>query len=184
MTPKRLSMTGKRLSATGMGARLPLAVLAAAVLAPSLAFAQLDTRSPIDLSADSSVVDNAACVSEWRGNVEALQGKTRLRSDSMKVYGVKGDCSQADSLIADGNVYYVTSDRNVRADHAVYDSGSQIITLTGNVIIVQGKNVVRADKAVINTKTGETQLQSPGRAKGGRVRGVFYPSQKPQADKK
>lgn len=162
--------------------RLALAALAVAAAAPSLALAQLDTRSPIDLSADSSVVDNESCVSEWRGNVEALQGRTRLRSDSMKVYGVKGDCSQASNLVADGNVYYVTADRNVRADHAVYEANSEIITLTGNVIIVQGKNVVRADKAVINGKTGETQLQSPGRAKGGRVRGVFYPSDKPQAD--
>jgi lipopolysaccharide export system protein LptA len=176
MTPERLSMTGAR-------NRLSLAILAAALLAPGLAFAQLDTRSPIDLSADSSVVDNATCISEWKGNVEALQGRTRLRSDSMKVHGTKGDCSQADSLVADGNVYYVTADRNVRADHAVYDSGSEIITLTGNVIIVQGKNVVRSDKAVINTKTGETQLQSAGRANGGRVRGVFYPSDKPPAKK-
>jgi lipopolysaccharide export system protein LptA len=178
----------ERLSMTGGRARLTLAILAAAVLAPSLAFpslalAQLDTRSPIDLSADSSVVDNATCISEWRGNVEALQGRTRLRSDSMKVHGVKGNCGQADSLVADGNVYYVTADRNVRADHATYDAGSEIITLTGNVIIVQGKNVVRADKAVINTKTGETQLQSAGRAKGGRVRGVFYPSDKPSTRK-
>lgn len=162
---------------------LALAALAVAVAAPSLALAQLDTRSPIDLSADSSVVDNAACVSEWRGNVEALQGRTRLRSDSMKVYGVKGNCGQADSLVADGNVYYVTADRNVRADHATYDAGSEVITLTGNVIIVQGKNVVRADKAVINTKTGETQLVSAGKARGGRVRGVFYPADKPAAKK-
>lgn len=176
MTTKRLSMTGRT--------RLTLAILAGAVLAPGLALAQLDTRSPIDLSADSSVVDNTACVSEWRGNVEALQGRTRLRSDSMKVYGVKGNCQQASNLVADGNVYYVTADRNVRADHADYDAGSEVITLTGNVIIVQGKNVVRADKAVINTKTGETQLVSAGRAKGGRVRGVFYPSDKPAAPKK
>lgn len=157
--------------------KLALAALAVAA-APSLALAQIDTRSPIDLSADSSVVDNASCVSEWRGNVEALQGRSRLRSDSMTVHGVKGNCQQADSLVADGNVYYVTADRNVRADHAVYDAGSEIITLTGNVIIVQGKNVVRADKAIINTKTGETQLLSAGRAKGGRVRGVFYPADK------
>ncbi len=177
-------MTTKRLSMTGGRSRLILAALAAAVLTPSFALAQLDTRSPIDLSADSSVVDNATCVSEWRGNVEALQGRTRLRSDSMKVYGVKGNCGQASNLVADGNVYYVTADRNVRADHAVYESGSEIITLTGGVIIVQGKNVVRADKAVINTKTGETQLQSAGRSAGGRVRGVFYPADKPQAPKK
>lgn len=176
MTTKRLSMTGARI-------RLSLATLAAAVLAPTLALAQLDSRSPIDLAADSSVVDNATCTSEWKGNVEALRGRTRLRSDSMKVYGVKGDCSQASSLVADGNVYFVTADRNVRADHAVYESGSEVITLTGNVIIVQGKNVVRADKAVIDTRTGETQLQSAGRAKGGRVRGVFYPSDKPATKK-
>lgn len=163
--------------------KLALAALAVAIAAPTLALAQVDTRSPIDLSADSSVVDNASCVSEWRGNVEALQGRTRLRSDSMKVHGVKGNCQQADSLVADGNVYYVTADRNVRADHAVYDAGSEVITLTGNVIIVQGKNVVRADKAIINTKTGETQLISAGRAKGGRVRGVFYPSDKTPAKK-
>jgi lipopolysaccharide export system protein LptA len=43
---------------------------------------------------------------------------------------------------------------------------------------VQGKSVVRGDRMVINTGTGQASMTSSttGRNKAGRVRGVFYPN--------
>ena len=80
---------------------------------------------------------------------------------------------------ADGQVYFVTPERTVRADSAVYAFVGETITLTGNVIVVQGKSVVRGDRLTINTRTGQAQMSSnvTGRNKAGRVRGVFYPNQ-------
>ena len=165
------------------GFRLTLA-LAAAVAASALtagaAQAQLDPRAPLVITADASEVINSQCVSSWTGAVEALQGRTRLRADEIRIYNVKrGDeCGANDRLEASGQVYFVTPERTVRADSAVYQFASETITLTGGVIVVQGKSVVRGDRMVINTRTGQASMTSSvtGRNKPGRVRGVFYPN--------
>ncbi|HRD27595.1 MAG TPA: LptA/OstA family protein [Caulobacter sp.] len=159
------------------------AALAAAgvLLGASGAQAQLDPRAPIDITADSSEVIQSQCQSTWSGAVEALQGRTRLRADSVRMYSLKkGDgCGASDRMEAEGQVYFVTPERTVRADSAVYTFSGQTITLTGNVIVVQGKSVVRGDRLVINTRTGQAQMSSntTGRNQTGRVRGVFYPDQ-------
>lgn len=156
-------------------------VAAGMLLSAGSALAQLDPGAPIDITADSSEVVNSQCLSTWSGSVEALQARTRLRAETVRLYAKKsGDsCGASDRMEAHGQVYFVTPERTVRADDAVYVFASETITLTGNVIVVQGKSVVRGDRMVINTKTGQANMTSntKGRAKPGRVRGVFYPNQ-------
>lgn len=145
------------------------------------AMAQLDPRAPIDITADAQDVLQSQCLSTWSGAVEALQGRTRLRAETVSMHSArKGDgCGEPDRMEADGQVYFVTPERTVRADSAVYTFTGETITLSGNVIVVQGKSVVRGDRLVINTRTGQAQMSSTvtGRNKAGRVRGVFYPNQ-------
>ncbi len=166
------------------GAKLKLGLSAAVVatlFCAGVAHAQLDPRAPLDITADASEVINSQCMSSWTGAVEALQGRTRLRADEVRIYTVKsGDgCGASDRMEASGQVYFVTPERTVRADNAVYQFSSETITLTGGVIVVQGKSVVRGDRMVINTRTGQASMTSAvtGRNKPGRVRGVFYPNE-------
>jgi len=79
-------------------------------------------------------------------------------------------------LVAEGHVYYVTESENVRGDHMVYEAEPDTITMTGDVIAVQGKNVVRSDKMIIDRKTGQTQASADasGRNNPNRVRAVIY----------
>ncbi len=156
-------------------------VAAGVVLTAGAAVAQLDPRAPTDITADYSEVIQSQCLSTWSGAVEALQGRTRIRADKIVVRSSQaGDrCGDMDRLEAEGQVYFVTPERTVRADSAIYVFSAETVTLTGNVIVVQGKSVVRGDRLVINTKTGQAQMSSrtTGRNKTGRVRGVFYPDQ-------
>jgi lipopolysaccharide export system protein LptA len=159
------------------------AITAAAVLlAAGSAQAQLarNSSAPIDITADEAEVINSQCLAIWRGGAEALQDRTRMRADVIRVHSAKrGDgCGATERLEAEGNVYYVTTDQAVRADNAVYSSGADTIVLTGEVIIVQGKNVARGDRLVVNVATGQAQMSSNARGRGApnRVRGVFYPS--------
>lgn len=167
----------------GAGNKFGLAAVAAAgmLFAAGSASAQLNPSAPIDITADSSEVINSQCRNNWTGAVEALQGKTRLRADSVTLYSTKkGDsCGASERMEAKGQVYFVTPERTVRADNAVYAFNSESITLTGNVIVVQGKSVVRGERMVINTRTGQANMTSgvTGRNKPGRVRGVFYPNE-------
>ena len=179
------------------------AVLAAALIgAGSAARAQSlgpdSSGAPFDITADELEVQNKACISVWRGKAEALQGQNRLRADVLRAYlspkagtpgaGTTGAsaCGELIRIEAEGQVFYVTAkDQRVRGDAGVYDAANESVTLTGDVIAVQGQNVLRGSKMVFNTKTGEGRMMGTqsGRNSGARPRGVFYPSKKSDAPK-
>jgi lipopolysaccharide export system protein LptA len=156
--------------------------------------AQVDTKSnaPIDITANQAEVINSKCLAIWRGAAEALQGDSRLRADTISVYaapkGVGTDgqqsCGGTQRVVADGHVYYVTPTQNARGDHAVYMANADEIVLTGDVIVVQGKDVARGDKLTIKTNTKQFTMESAaaGPGKAGRVRGVVYPDKQNQPD--
>ncbi len=169
-------------------ARTLLAFVGLATLtAPRAAAAQVDTRStaPIDITADQAEVVNSQCLAIWRGAAEALQGDSRLRADTISVYGrSKGAgsngqpaCGGTDRIVAEGHVYYVTPQQHVRGDKAVYTEASDEIVVTGDVIVVQGDNVARGEKLTINATTHQARMEGAavGAGQSGRVRGVFYP---------
>jgi lipopolysaccharide export system protein LptA len=162
-------------------------VLAIGVLAPwTPAKAQISASSnaPVDMSADEAEVVNSKCVTTWRGAAEALQGDSRIRADTITAYlkpkggpGPNGQtsCGGTDRIEADGDVYYVTPTQIARGDHAVYEADAGQIVMTGNVIVVQGKDVARGERLTIDVATRVAHLDAP--VKGGRVRAVFYPDQ-------
>lgn len=168
------------------GAAAP-AVLVAALIAASLAAAQVDTRSkaPIDITANQAEVIASKCVAIWRGAAEALQGDARLRADTISIYsspkgaGANGEpaCGAADRIVADGHVYYVTPQQNARGDHATYSAAADQIVITGDVILVQGRDVGRGDRLTLDVATHQAKLESNavGLGKPGRVRAVYFP---------
>jgi lipopolysaccharide export system protein LptA len=166
------------------------AIVFAAVTSPNGASAQVDTKSkaPIDITADEAEVVNSKCLTVWRGSAEAVQAQARLRADTITVYatpkaGTNADgqpaCGETQKIVAEGHVYYVTQQQNVRGDHAVYSQGDNQVVITGNVIVVQGNDVARGEKLTLNVSTRDATMESGvvGPGKHGRVRGVFYPKQ-------
>lgn len=142
---------------------------------------------PVDITADELEVQNKACVSIWRGKAEALQGKARLRADVLTAFmkqkaGAAGGtgagvCGELLRIEAKGSVYYVTAkDERVRGDAGAYDAQNESVVLTGDVIAVQGQNVLRGSRMTFNTQTGEGRMAGGGGAN--RPRGVFYPAKK------
>lgn len=146
-------------------------------------------NAPIDISADELEVLDAESRAVWRGNVEAVQGNNRLRAPVLNIFYSRSGAGgqpvpgagggQISRMEAEGPVYYVTPDQNARGDRAVYEAGSNTVVMTGNVVLVQGRNVVQGDRLTIDTLTNKATLvsNSTGRAQPGRVRGVFYPGQ-------
>ena len=51
-------------------------------------------------------------------------------------------------------------DQNASGDLGVYDTKTKTIMLTGNVVISQGKNVVRGERVVVDTTTGDARVES------------------------
>jgi lipopolysaccharide export system protein LptA len=179
-----------------LGTLAPAALALALLAAGGVAHAQqLGPKSdgPVDITADELEVQNKACISTWKGKAEAMQGTARVRADVMTAYfqpkagagGATGSgaCGDLIKIEADGSVYYVTAkDQRARGDHGVYDAANDTVTLTGDVVAVQGQNVVRGSRMVFNTETGEGHLTggTAGRNGSNRPRGVFYPSKKSQ----
>ena len=131
----------------------------------------------------------------FKGNVEATQDTARLRTPELRVYnkpkaaGVQtasagspfgSESGGIDHIEAAGPVYYITPTQNARGDHLLYEATPDIITMTGNVVLVQGKSVGKGDKLIMYRKTGQNQLISNSpQTPTGRVRVILYPQQQP-----
>lgn len=150
---------------------LCLAAVAGAGLAQTAPY-KMDPNAPMKFAADGQVLDPGTCVSTLSGRAEFDQDRTRLRANTVTMTSAKNGkaCGEIQRLEAKGEVFYVTPDRTVRADNAVYEQKSKIVTFTGNVITVQGKNVSVADRIVYDTDTTATQMS-------GHVQTVYYPEQ-------
>lgn len=165
-----------------------IGALSAAGLAATgaLAAQAVTSNAPVDITANEAEVQQENKLTIWRGEVEALQGANRLRTPELTVYynGASGGAAPAGAgmggiqkMEAKGPVYFVTPTQSAKGDHGTYIASDDTLTLTGNVILMQDKNVVRGERLVIQQKTGQSTLyaSSQGRGTSGRVRGVFYP---------
>lgn len=149
---------------------------------------QTDSSAPVDVSADNQETINSKCIIIFTGNVEILQNRSRMRAQKVTIYNAKrptadnaNACGNAQRMEAEGTVYMVSDAQQARGDRAVYTFDNSIAVITGDVVLVKGKDVARGDKLTVNTKTNDAKLESnsPGRNAQRRVRAVFY-----QEDKK
>ncbi|WP_158916255.1 LptA/OstA family protein [Caulobacter sp. S45] len=156
------------------------------------------SNSPVDITADGTEVFQPQRLVIYHGNVEAIHDDARLRTPEMRVFykakktepgqpvqaaatpGTLGENTGGiDHIEAAGPVYYITPTENARADHMLYVADTQLITMTGNVVLVNGKSVGTGDKFVMDRKTGHDQLYA--NATTGRVRTIIYTQQQPAA---
>ena len=145
-------------------------------------------KPPIDITANHQDFYNDDNKSIYTGDVEVIQGTDRLRTPRLTIFFTKKDPNAApkpaaaggadtgnrkiEHMEAEGPVYFANPTQNGRGDHGVYTAADQTTVLTGNVVLVQGKNVSTGDKLILNQATNQAQLFSGQSSK--RVRGVFY----------
>lgn len=161
-------------------------LLTAGVLLATPALAQFSSRGgPIDISANEVEIVDTEHLAVWRGAVDVLQNGNRLRANELKIYFAQAPAGNAASgaaapgrswgkverAVADGDVFVISPGQTARGDHGVYDMAADTVTLTGDVVVAQGKSVVHGNHLVIDLKTNHATMASQGR-----VRGVFYPN--------
>jgi lipopolysaccharide export system protein LptA len=85
--------------------------------------------------------------------------------------------TQITKIEAKGDVVITSEDdQTTTSEWAVYDLPAQLVTVGGNVVLTQGKNVLKGDRLVIDLKTGESRFENTGNAAaGGRIRALFMP---------
>lgn len=145
---------------------------------------KVDASRPIDIQADALEVLQNEQQAIFKGKVEATQGSVKLKADEMRVYyrpqsvGNENGVSRIDVT---GHVFMATQAETVQGSKGVYDVDKGIITLTDNVVITRGKNVLRGKGLTYNLNSGRSELISSGGGGAGgsgpkeRVRGYFVP---------
>jgi lipopolysaccharide export system protein LptA len=81
---------------------------------------------------------------------------------------------------ARGGVTVITKDQNASGDLGVYDLVAKTITLTGNVVVSQGQNVIHGERVIVDTVTGNARVESSNQGGGttpSRVRALIQPNQ-------
>ncbi len=191
----------------GLGAGLWLGLVASLIapagaqqLAPHFSGFASNPDAPIEIEADRLDVDDVKKTAVFSGRVKAVQGDFVLRTERLIVRysGAAGGAGPGPGAgpeireLEARNRVFITSKNNQSAtsNWAKFDVKSQIVTIGGNVVLTQGKNVIKGERLVINLVTGKSRFETPGGAgttarggKRGRVRMLIKRAQRarPQA---
>ena len=135
-----------------------------------------ESEEPIQIEADKLEVHDAEKRAVYSGNVSARQGDTLLEAPELRVFyagapDAEGKPGSELSRIEAGPGVVVSSlTQTATGDQMVIDIPQDRITMTGNVVLTEGPNVVRGEELVVNMETKE------GRMVGGRVQTLITPS--------
>jgi len=121
------------------------------------------------------------------GNVDIQQGTARLRADQVTIKftgktagapassSVVGGFGQVESIVAEGNVYYVTPELKAKSERGVYELATDTITMTGKVALMRDRDVAEGATLRMEVKNRRTTLEGGN----GRTRMVIDPSSQP-----
>jgi lipopolysaccharide export system protein LptA len=150
---------------------------------------------PVHIQAAKLEVRDKQQVATFSGDVRVRQGDTDMRCRVLKVYydrkkddgqGKKTRTIKAATpgpggeqsirrLEAIGHVVVSQKDQTATGNLGIFDMKTNTVTLSGNVIMTQGQNVLRGDRLVVDLTTGVSRIES-GKNGHGRVEGLFVPS--------
>jgi lipopolysaccharide export system protein LptA len=152
-----------------------------------LGFSQ-NSDQPIRITSTSLEVRDKEHFATFTGNVHVMQGESTLRCKTLVVFyednsvaaaAPKGGRTaaakagqttssnqQVKRLEAKGNVVVTQKDQATQkdqtatGDNGVFDMKTNTATLTGNVVVTQGDNVIRGEKMIIDMTTGVSRIES------------------------
>ncbi len=190
-------------SAQGLFGQAPNAGTASSGPARSLQPENKD--APVQIEAATLEVHDKSKTATFSGNVQVVQGDTTMKCRSLVVFygqevGLGESTAQATSaptvksplgaprgaqnirrIEARGAVTVITKDQSASGDLGIYDLKTKTITLSGNVVVSQGQNVIHGERVVVDTETGNARVESgatgtsAGGPGSGRVRALIQP---------
>jgi lipopolysaccharide export system protein LptA len=166
---------------------------------PAGALGERNKNQPVQIDAATLEVHDKSKTATFSGNVRVVQGDTTMKCQTLVVFygqeiGIAEDKEAATSpagpkpapltsaqnirrIEAHGGVTVVSKDQNATGDLGVYDLASKTITLTGNVVVSQGANVIHGERVVVDTTTGNARVESStAGAAPSRVRALIVPN--------
>ncbi len=148
---------------------------------------------PVHIESATLEVRDKEKIATFSGDVRVKQGDTNMRSQTLLVFYEQdgaggaaakpmpaatpgpGGSQKIKRLEARGDVVVTQKDQTATGETGIFDMKTNTVTLNGNVVMTQGKNVLRGDKLVVDLTSGVSRVES-GRNSKGRVQGLFLPS--------
>ncbi|KAA1176359.1 lipopolysaccharide transport periplasmic protein LptA [Marinobacter salinexigens] len=159
----------------------PFATLVVLITATPAAAFDLNSETPILVSADNARLDDSSGVATYTGTVELTQGKTRLNADKVTLYRdndglsrieASGDPAHYRQPTRDG-----TGETDAKAQHITWSASDRELTFEREAVIEQNGNLFRGD--VIHYDTVRRVVTAEGGADTGsgtgRVEMVIQP---------
>jgi lipopolysaccharide export system protein LptA len=136
----------------------------------------------IHITSQRLISDQAGNVAEFIGDVQAIQGDTSIRADSLKIFFSKksdsseGPASQSlDKLVATGNVEIKFDNRLAVARQAVYITSQRVLTLHGpGASVTSGENTITGETITFYRADGRFTVEG---GTHGRVNAVILPEE-------
>lgn len=204
---------------------------AGAGAAMSMTAFKADPKAPIDIVANALKVNDKSKEAVFQGNVEVVQGQLNMKTTQLTAYysgnsslistdtpaagapkagAKKEEGSEVERIKATGKVVVNSqiSGQSATGDWADIDMKKNTVTLGGDVILKQGKNIIRATSLKIDLDSGNALIETTPDAagsgwasmlkpatkgakavplqtiRGGRPSAVFYPMQLQKGAKK
>jgi lipopolysaccharide export system protein LptA len=158
---------------------------------------------PVHIEAATLVVKDKEKVATFSGDVKVVQGDTTMKCQSLIVF-YEGDAEPEKTgtatkakpktmqaatpgpggeqkikrLEAHGNVVVIQKDQTATGELGIFDMKTNTVTMTSNVVMTQGQNVLRGDKLIVDLTSGVSRVES-GKNGQGRVQGLFLPGSAP-----
>lgn len=147
--------------------RFWLALVLALISPPVLA-----AGTPVKITADSFVIDQATNKATFTGAVVITRGSMTMWADKAVVdYGTGGE-GDIDGLDATGNVRIKTTGQEASGSRAVFTPDNSLIRLSGNVKVKNATGNMSGPELTINLSSNTSVFKG---SEGGRVTGVFTP---------
>jgi lipopolysaccharide export system protein LptA len=153
---------------------------------------------PIQIEAASLEMRDKKKEATFSGNVKVIQGDTTMTSKVLVVFYESKDPNAASTspgsskaaansapmqsatpgpggtssikrLEAKGNVIVTQKDQVVTGELAVFDTKTNLITMSGGVVLTQCQNVLKGDRLLVDMTTGVSRVESDS----GKVNGLF-----------
>ena len=141
-------------------------------------------KEPITITADTLEYDYKTNVVVYRGEVIAVQGETKVRSDTLTVTlaAQKGSAPPGDADQGGQRLQEVVAIGKVRIDNgthwatggrAVFEQGARTLVLTENPVLHDGANEVSGDRVTVFLDENRSVVEG-GRK---RVKATVFPNQ-------
>lgn len=133
--------------------------------------------APIEISATALDVQDARSTARFNGGVRARQGDFKLRtpvltahydgqiglfSDAGATEGSKRKAPMKLRYIRATNPVAVSSGTDMKAngERAEFDMAANTVTISGNVVLQRGRQIIRGDRLIIDLKTGLSRMKN------------------------